>query len=200
MMRKILLGCFFFLCMGLAWAEQDPVAMLQNASDQMMTELRNNHQKVDTDPHFVYDLTRRIVLPYVDVKAMSRLALGRDNWKQASPTQRDEFVKEFTELLIRTYATALAAYTNETIKFQPLRKPIANNKRLQVNSLIYQHGGPAIPVNYRLLLRNGTWKVYDLTVDGVSMIQSFSSQFSSTIAQSGMDGLLSEMNKHGTKF
>lgn len=200
MMKKIIVASLFLLVsMSSAWAQpssSSPVEMLQSTSDNMINALKQNHQKIDSDPRVIYGLARNILLPHVDVKAMSRLALGRDNWKQANPHQRDMFVKQFTDLLIRTYATALAAYTNETIKFKPLRGDISHKKRIQVDSFVYQRGGPAIPVSYRLLLRNDDWKVYDMTVDGVSMVQSFRSQFSSAIAQNGLDGLLREMDKH----
>lgn len=197
MMKRIFCCLFLFISTSL-WAAQDPVTMLESASHEMIAALKKNHQKIEADPHVVYGIAKDIVLPHVDISAMSRLALGRESWQKADKAQRQDFMEQFTDLLVRTYATALSAYTNETMKFKPIRGDISKKKRVQVDSIIYQQGGPAIPVSYRLLLRDGVWRVYDITVDGVSMIQSFRSQFASTIAQQGMDGLLKDMHKHAT--
>jgi phospholipid transport system substrate-binding protein len=82
------------------------------------------------------------------------------------------------------------------VKFYPLRPGDINDGRVQIKSEILQSGGPAIPVNYRLLQEGDAWKVYDITVDGVSLIQSFRSQFASELSQGGMTQLLAALNKH----
>lgn len=187
----------YLLCgVQISYAQSSPVIMLQETSDTMIDALKQNHNRIQNEPTYVYDLARKIILPHVDTAAMSRLALGRDNWKKASPKQRKKFIDEFTTLMIRTYSSALAAYTDQSIKFRPIRGGVGDRKRIQVDSLILQQGGPSIPVNYRLVLRGKNWKVYDMTVDGVSMVQSFRSQFSNEISKGGMDGLLSAMEKH----
>ena len=196
--RVLLLIACFFTTIALAGTD-GPVEMLEQTSQQMIAALKKNHEQIQKDPTVVYGMAEKIILPHVDITAMSKLALGREYWQQTNERQRKQFGAAFADLLIRTYSTALASYSNEQIRFKPLRGDASEHKRIQVDSVIYQKGGPAIPVSYRLFNKQGQWKVYDMTVDGVSMIQSFRSQFAATINQEGIDGLLIAMNKHATK-
>lgn len=179
-----------------AMAIQSPVDMLKITSNQLIHALKANRTQIKQNPEVVYELTEKILLPHVDVAAMSRLALGRQHWTTATKAQRKQFMQEFTSLMLRTYGAALTSYTDEEIKFKPLRINHEKQKRVQVNSLIIQRGGPSIPVSYRVYQRDSQWKVYDMTVDGVSMVQSFHSQFTDEVAKSGMDGLLKAMHRH----
>ena len=201
-MRVLKNSLFFIVALVLAnsvFAVQQPVSMLQDTSQEMIEQLKKNSARVKKDPSYVYGLAKQILLPHVDMMAMSRLALGREHWTAATSAQQKKFIDSFSNMMIRTYATALASYTDEEIKFKPLRVDAAKAKRVQVDSLIIQHGGPSIPVSYRLYMKGGEWKVYDITVDGVSMVQSFRSQFSNQIARGGMDGLLTAMKQHTAK-
>lgn len=198
MMQKVVL--FFWVCfmpVATIAADGSPVDMLQTTSNQMIEVLKADQSKIKSDPTFVYTLAREILLPHVDVQAMARLALGRDAWQSATPAQRQQFIDEFTELMLRTYGTAMASYTNQTVQFKPVRGGVGDSDRIQVDSLIVQQGAPSIPVSYRLRLTEGkAWKVYDISVDNVSMVQSFRSQFANEIAQGGMSGLLTAMTQH----
>jgi len=191
---SILICGLFFSC--LAWAIESPVVMLKQTSNEMVAALKKNHAKIKADPNVVYQLAEKILVPDVDITAMSRLALGRQHWMAATEQQHKQFEQVFMTLMIRTYASALSNYTDEEIRFQPLRVDPNKNQRVKVDSLIVQHGGPSIPVSYRLHQKNGQWKIYDLTVDGVSMVHSFHSQFANEIARGGMDGLLQAMRQH----
>lgn len=199
MVRKLWVVVLMFLGMQVAFAGDAPDVILKQTSDQMIAVLKQNKTQIKQNPALVEGYARDILLPHVDVPTMSRLALGRESWMSATPEQRNKFIEQFTTLMIRTYSTALASYNDEAIQFKPLRESLENKNRVQVESMILQKGGPGIPVNYRLLLRNNDWKIYDLTVDGVSMVQSFRSQFASEIARGGVDGLLQAMAQHGDK-
>lgn len=203
MMKKVLrlpLLVLLLLCFKVLLAAESPVDMLETTANNMINALKQNHETIKSNPAYVETLARQILLPQADSTLMAQLALGRDGWNNATASQRQEFTQQFTTLLIRTYASAFAAYTNETVKFYPVRGGIEGKTRIQVTSAILQSGGPSIPVEYRLLLRNNQWKVYDITVDGVSMIQSFRSQFSNQLAQGGMDSLLAAMQQHNLKM
>jgi phospholipid transport system substrate-binding protein len=192
---------FLGLCfLGVLLAASDPVAQLSQTADQMITALKSNKAAIKGNPSMVEGLARNILLPQVNVELMAKLALGRDGWNKATDQQRAEFTNAFTTLMIRTYASAFSAYTNETVKFFPLRPGDMNDGRVQVKSEILQDGGPPIPVNYRLLQQGDAWKVYDITVDGVSLIQSFRSQFANQLSQGGMDQLLAALNQHNAKL
>lgn len=190
-----LLCCFSLI----AIAASDPVAMLQQTSNQMIGALKQNKATIKTNPKLVENLARQIILPHVDTSAMSQLALGRTAWQQATAGQRQAFVSQFTTMMIRTYSSALAAYSNQSVTFLPVRGGTDNLTRVQVNSQIIQPGGPSIPVSYRMLNRGNGWKVYDMSVDGVSLVQSFRSQFANQISQNGMNGLLAVMAKHNNQ-
>lgn len=192
---------FLGLCfLGVLVAASDPVAQLSQTADQMIGALKSNKTAIKSNPALVENLARQILLPQVDAPLMAKLALGRDGWNNATDPQRTQFTQAFTTLMIRTYASAFSAYTDQVVKFYPLRPGDMNGNRVQVKSEILQSGGPAIPVNYRLLQEGDSWKVYDITVDGVSLIQSFRSQFASQLSQGGMDQLLAALDKHNTEL
>jgi len=166
-----------------ASSNNDPVQMLSTVAHDMMAELRKNKATLKTDPNYVYSLTNNILIPHVDVDVMSRAVLTRSVWKNATKAQQNQFKQQFKTLVVHTYASALAGYTDQKIRFFPLRGGVAGRKRLTVHSQIIQSGGPAISVNYRLFNRGNRWRVYDLSVDGISLLQSFRSQFADEIAQ-----------------
>lgn len=196
-MKKWLMGILALLFVSTAIAAtSDPVSMLEQTSNQMINSLKTNKATINTNPTYVEGLARKILMPHVDVPTMSRLALGRNAWQSASNDQKKQFMQQFVTLLIRTYSTALASYTDQQIKFDPIRGGVDGKSRVQVNSKIIQSGGPSIPVSYRLVKRGSQWMVYDMSVDGVSLVQSFHSQFASEISKGGMNGLLTEMKKH----
>lgn len=198
-MKTLKLFFLIVTCCGLffinnAMAAVSPLPMLQSTSDQMINALRQNQSSLQSNPQLVYGFTTHILLPHVDINGMARSVLGRNGWAQATPAQRAQFTQEFTTLLVHTYSGAFAKYSNQTVQFQPIRG-IAGN-RVQVNSLILQPGGPSISVQYRLVLQGGQWKVYDFSVDGVSMIESFRNQFAQQLNQGGMPMLLQALRQH----
>jgi len=195
--KRSLLWVGLLCCLSItAVAASDPVVMLQKTSNQMISALQQNKTTIKTNPKLVESLARQIILPHVDVSAMSQLALGRNAWQQASASQRQAFMSQFTTMMIRTYSSALAAYTDQSVQFLPVRGGTDNLTRVQVNSQIIQPGGPSIPVSYRLLNRGNDWKVYDFSVDGISLVQSFRTQFANQVNQGGMNGLLATMSQH----
>src|SRR5437016_4174093 len=103
------------------WAVSSPVELLQNTSNQLILALQQNHATLKTKPQIVYGIVNQILLPHVDVMSMSSKALGREAWLQATPMQRQAFAQQFVTLLIRTYSSALAQYTNEKVNFLPMR-------------------------------------------------------------------------------
>lgn len=199
--RKISLGLFCLLLAFPLWAAtSNPVQMLETTSNQMIAALKANKATIKSNPMYVEGLARRILLPHVDVTSMSRLALGRNGWQSASSSQRTAFMQEFVTLLLRTYGTALASYTNQSVQFMPLRENPSNKTQIQVYSKIIQPGGPSIPMSYRLVRRGNQWYVYDMSVDGVSIVRSFRSQFSSELSQGGMPALLNAMRTHNQRL
>jgi phospholipid transport system substrate-binding protein len=119
------------------------------------------------------------------------MVLGK-HWNRASPEQQEAFQREFRSLLLRTYATALSKYRNQTIDYKPLRSQPGDTD-VTVKTEILQPGGQPVAVDYALEKSGDNWKVYDIVIEGVSLVTNYRSQFSNEIKQSGMDGLIQKL-------
>ncbi len=180
-------------------ATNSPVVMLDNTAKQLISELKSNRLRIKKNQEAVFNIVRRLLLPKVDVRAMSRSVLGRNNWKKASIRERVNFQKEFVKLVIRTYARAISKYRNETIQFFPVRGGYAGKRRIVVKSIINRSSGPKIPINYRLRYLHGKWLVYDFSVEGVSLIQSFRSQFRLQLKNGKLETLIAKLKTHNNR-
>lgn len=178
----------------LVFAEAAPLVMLEQSANQIIATLKDNRATLKNNPQVINQAVRQYLLPNVDVAGMSRSVLGRQAWKAASAKERADFSQAFTQLVIRTYATPLAQYTDETVKFLPQRAA-PNGQFTRINSLIIRSNGPNIPLSYSLVLKNGQWKIYDLSVEGVSLLQSFRNQFGQILKSSSMQELIAQMGK-----
>lgn len=198
-MKKVIVAFIGLLMCTMAWAISSPVDILQNTSNQLISALQRNQATLKTKPQIVYSIVNQILLPHVDVMSMSRKALGREAWLRATQTQQQAFAQQFVSLLIRTYSSALAQYTNERVNFLPMRGDYNNQSRVQVNSVIVRESGPSINLSYRMMRMGGQWMLYDFSVDGVSIIESFRSQFVEELQRSGIDGLITKLAQHNNQ-
>ncbi|MFJ1268137.1 phospholipid-binding protein MlaC [Legionella lytica] len=173
-------------------AQNSPVPMLEQTANQIIATLKENKTNLKSNPGIIYTAVEKHLLPIVDVAGMSRSVLGRQAWMKASASQREQFSKEFTRLVIRTYSSPLAQYSDESVQFLPLRAA-ANSRFLRVNSVIVRSEGQNIPLTYSLVDKNGQWKIYDISVEGVSLLQSFRSQFAQVLQNSSMDEVIKQM-------
>ncbi|QBR83854.1 ABC transporter substrate-binding protein [Legionella israelensis] len=192
----VLLLCLTFT--SLVWSQTSPLPMLENAANQIINTLKKNKIGLKSNSDIIYQAVRAHLLPIVDVQGMSRSVLGRQAWRKATTAEKKEFAKEFTQLVIRTYASPLAEYTDESVKFLPIRGNL-NHRFLRVNSIIIRSNGQNIPLNYSLVSKNGQWKIYDMSVEGVSLLQSFRSQFAQALQYSSIKALIQEMKQHNQK-
>ena len=177
------------------WAQSSPVPMLENTANQILSTLKQNKSNLKQNHQIIYQAVQRYFLPNVDMNGMSRSVLGRQAWDKASVAERQAFTQVFTELVIRTYSNPLAEYTDETVKFAPLRTP-TDGRFVRVNSVIIRSTGQRIPLSYSLVAKNDGWKIYDLSVEGVSLLQSFRSQFGQILQNSSMQELIAQMRKN----
>lgn len=180
------------------FAEGSPVPNMERVAAQVLDELKQNKSRLKNNPQIVYNVVKKHFLPQVDVEGMSRSVLGRQAWNQATPVERKQFAEAFTNLVIHTYASPLTEYTDEQVKFLPSRHS-GNDRFMRVNSLIIRSQGQNIPLNYSLVLKNGSWKIYDMSVEGVSLLQSFKSQFSQALQNSTMRELIQQMEQKRKK-
>ncbi|MDA8094795.1 MAG: ABC transporter substrate-binding protein [Betaproteobacteria bacterium] len=133
------------------------------------------------------------VEPDFDFTHMTRLAVGR-YWRQATPQQQAALTQQFRALLVNTYANSLSRYRNQTIQYKPLRlQPGATYAT--VRTLVVESGGQPIPIDYDMQKMPNGWKVYDVVVDGVSLVINYRSSFADEIQRSGIDGLIGVLQR-----
>jgi phospholipid transport system substrate-binding protein len=137
-------------------------------------------------------------VPYANLNEMSKRVLPPRIWNSATPAQRTQFQKLFTTTVIRTYASALTHYEDQTIRFYPVRGGVQGGT-VEVNSQILSSRNQPINATYRLVNTGSGWRLYDMSVEGVSMLSSFRAQFSDILAQGNMNTLLQRLSGHNTR-
>ncbi len=166
---------------------RDPQSIVRSTTDDVLQALRAG----GTDKQQVYSLVEQKVLPHFDFRKMSQWVLGK-NWRQGSPEEQERFVGEFQKLLVRTYSTALMEYSGETVTYLPTQAD-GDGKIAVVRTQVVRNGGPTIPIDYRLYPAGGDWKVFDVAVDGVSLVASYRTSFNEEIGARGFSGLVDEL-------
>lgn len=175
-------------------ADPAPIAMLRQATGEMLSALKTNRADIRHNQSALYRVVNEIIIPHVDENSMAQQVVGREYWATASNADRQLFMKEFVKVVVRTYSAAMVSYSDQQIKFSPLREALDGKNHVEVYSQIVQSNGPAIELNYRLALFGEQWKVRDFSVDGVSLVQNYRSQFSEVLAQKGFAGLLQQLS------
>lgn len=193
----VILSLVTFLSITSARAEVvSPVTVLNNAANQMLSSLAENKSKLKKGDGIIYSIVNRVLLPYIDLDRMGMAVVGRQYWTRATPAQKSEFIKQFTHLVTSTYAAALASYNDDKVQFSPLRADYTTSRILTVKSVIIRRSGQRIAVDYNVVRDGDSWKVYDFSIENVSMVQSYRSQFSDVLASQGMAGLLNRLKAH----
>lgn len=167
-------------------AEMPPDVLVKTTTEEVTTILKRD--KLADDKQKLYALIDAKVLPHFDFSQMTMLAVGHF-WRQASPAQQQALIKQFRTLLVRTYAGALAAFNKQTIEFKPFNMP-AGATDVTVQTQVKQPGAQPIPINYSMKQTADGWKVYDVSIDGVSLVLNYRSSFGSEIHQHGIAGLI----------
>ena len=192
-----------FIVVGVAWSQvvqaaptESPAVLLERTSQQVIKILQDDRELLQKEPGRVYAIIDEYILPHLDDVTMAKLALGK-NWKKATKKQKREFVVEFRNLLVRTYSRSLLEFSDQEIYFFPV-KLAEDTHKTSVKAEVVQPGGPSIPMSYRVRIKNNAWKVYDIKIDGISLVTSYRGTFTQEIRKSGMDGLLKYMrDKNG---
>ena len=170
--------CFYPLVLILAlamvqpvWATPEPLALVKETSDRVLAAVTERKEELNAAPEKIYALVDDIVLPHFAFERMSRLVLGK-YWRKASDTQKQAFVEQFRVMLVRTYGVALLNYSGQAIKYFPMRE-VGDAKVANVNTEVYENGAPPIPINYRLYRDGEKWMVFDISIDGVSLVSNY---------------------------
>ena len=181
----------FLLSSFAAAAVEDPQQLVRVTGETVLAEVTARRAELEADPRLIYPLVESTVLPHFDFRRMSQSALGRF-WRSATDAQKEGVISEFRELLIRTYATALLGYSDQTIEYLPVRAA-ADATEVLVSTRVASGGAPPVPVNYRLRRNGDGWLVYDVVIDNVSLITNYRSQFASLVRRDGVDGLITAL-------
>lgn len=201
-MRMLRFFCLLILisCLSLsALAENNPITLLETIANAMIAGLKANQATLKTKPAIVYNLAYRYVVPNADLAEMSKRVLPPSVWNNASAAQRKQFQREFTTTIIRTYASVLTSYEDQTVKFYPIRGNYSNARIVEVNSEIISSNRHPVSVVYRLVRTKNGWKLFDMSIEGVGMLDSFRAQFTDIVSQGSMNQLLAQMAKHNTR-
>lgn len=165
-----------------------PDALVRKSIDEVLAIIKADKELQNGNPKKVQALVEEKVIPHFDFTRMTRLAVGR-SWSQASDAQKEALTREFQALLVRTYSTSISQYRNQVIEVKPARVA-AGDKDTLVKTLVIQPGGQPIPIDYGMEKSDRGWKVYDVLVDGVSLVTTYRSSFNDQIQKSGIDGLV----------
>ena len=192
-----LMGCAV-LALGTAHAAdainaQDPAALVQTAAEAILKDLDANREAYKKDPQKVRQLVDTHLLPHFDVQYSARMVLGR-HWKEATPDQRDRFIKAFYQSMLSNYGTALADFTAGKMKVLP-SKAEADAERATVRTEIRRSNGQPVPVNYSMHKTAEGWKAWDVTIEGISYAKSFRDDFGSEIDQKGLDAVIERLQR-----
>lgn len=197
---KWMLALGFVAFTSIAFAEVAPDALVKTTAEDVLTIIKNDKDIQAGNQAKIFALAEEKILPNFNFDRVSRIVLGK-NWNAATKEQQDAFQKEFKTLLIRTYASALSKYKNQTIEYKPLRAQPSDTE-VSVKTQINQPGGQPIEVDYSLAKETDGWKVFDIVIEGVSLVTNYRGQFNDVVRQSGMDGLIQklvEKNKSNAK-
>jgi phospholipid transport system substrate-binding protein len=198
-MKKWWMAVAMWLLTGVAMAGMTPDQLVKKTADDVIEVIKNDKDIQAGNQQKIFALAEEKILPNFDFEKVSRLVLGK-NWTNATPEQKTAFQAEFKTLLLRTYATALSKYKNQTIEYKPFRME-AGADSATVKTAIQQPGGDPISVDYSLGKKADDWKVFDIVIEGVSLVTNYRSQFAQEIRQNGLDSLtkkLADKNKAAT--
>jgi phospholipid transport system substrate-binding protein len=169
-------------------ATQTPDALVQTLSNDVLDAIKKDKALQSGDLSKLNALVDEKILPYVNFEKMTQLAVGR-GWRQATPEQRSRLTKEFRTLLVRTYSGAVSAVKDHQVQMRPFRAQPTDTD-VMVRTQVTPSRGDPIQLDYRLEKTDGTWKIYDVSVLGVWLVENYKSQFASEITQNGVDGLI----------
>ncbi len=176
-----------------ALAEEAPDAMVKRVADEVVAIIKSDKDMQAGNTAKVVELAEQKVLPHFDFERMTRLAVGR-NWAQATDAQKQALIKEFRTLLVRTYSISLSQYRNQTIEVKPARVG-AQDKDAVVRTAVIQQGGPPIPIDYSMERAESGWKVYDVVIDGASLVTTYRGTFNDQVQRGGLDGLIKALQE-----
>jgi phospholipid transport system substrate-binding protein len=174
-----------------ALAEEAPDALVKRVATEVTNIIKSDKDIQAGNRQKVKELLETKLVPNFDFERMTALAMGR-NWSKATPEQQKQLTSEFQSLLVRTYSGALANYRDNQIDYKPLRMNPGDTD-VVVKTQVIQPGGSPVPIDYSMEKKGDSWKAYDVTVGGVSLVTNYREEFNNAIKASGVDGLIKQL-------
>lgn len=195
-------SCLAVLLMLASWSAaaadpQEAQRLVRDNTEEMLQTLRDEAADGQVDLERIRSALDELILPHLDFVTMTKLAVGRD-WLKADREQKRALVNQFRTLLVSTYTRSLREYDDQTLEFLPLQAG-AEETRVTVRSRVTQSDGPDVPVEYSLRHNDGRWMVYDIAVDGISLVTTYRSSFSDIVSREGIDGLIAHLEEKNAK-
>ncbi len=191
--KSIFAALSFLLFTASVYAETTALEVVKNTSEQVIERLKNGSGDIEADPQAVKNVINELITPNFDFPKMSRWILGKKNWGAASLDQQERFTNAFQKLLIITYSKALVASKDVEINYLPVRTS-TNKKKVIVNAEVdRKNGSKIIPLSFRLYQAGDVWKVYDVSIDNVSLVSTYRKTFKDEIKRKSLDDLIKKL-------
>jgi phospholipid transport system substrate-binding protein len=192
-MTRLFLLSLFFAFPALA-QEAGPEELVKKVTADVMAAIKSDKQLAAGDRQRALKLAEEKILPHVDFEEATRLAVGR-GWAKASPEQKKQLSTEFKNMLVRTYSNAISTYEGQQMKVLPVRmKP--GDTEATVHNQFTRPGNPKpVLIDYSMRKADGGWKIYDIVVEGVSLVLTYRSEFDAVVKQDGVEGLIKRLGQ-----
>ena len=183
-----------FITLPVVADNHGPDDFLKASVAEVMDFITDNKSQLEQDDEYLISKMNEIVIPKLDIELMSRIVLGKNHWNNISISEKSDFMDAFKNLMVRTYMKSLTAFEGEKIKFLPY----IQGKRDDVAKVksIYLLNEGELPVSYRLKKTDSKWKVYDIIIDGVSLLRNYRSDFKAHVTKKGISSLINQLNKN----
>ena len=188
MMKKLIAVVFTALLAAVVHAQEAPDVLVKQVTEEVLEIVRKDKEIQNGSARKAIDLVDAKVIPHFNFKHMTALAVGKD-WRKASPQQQEQLAAEFKTLLVRTYSNALTSYKNQKVVYKPFRMN-AGDVDVLVRTEVQQPGNKPVQLDYSLEKLDAGWKVYDVSVAGISLVTNYREQFGQEVRNGGIDGLI----------
>ena len=175
-------------------SQTNPDMFLKQSVEEVSLFISKNKEQLERDDKFLEEKMNELVIPRFDIVLMAKITLGKSTWTSINENQKNRFVEAFKSLMVRTYMKSLTVFDGEKIKFLPY----VTGKRLDVAKVksIYVMSDGDLPVNYRLKKNdNGDWKVFDIIIDGISLLKNYRTDFQNHVKNNGIESLIKKLNE-----
>ena len=192
-MRILILALSLFLAPAVHAQELAPDELVRKVTEEVLAAIKSDKQLQEGDRKKALALAEAKILPHVDFREATQIAMGK-SWREATPAQQAQLVSEFRSLLVRIYSSSLDIYRGQTMKVLPLRRSPGDTD-VTVRNQYIREGRPPVAVNYSMQKSADGWKIYDISVEGISLVLTYKGEFESVVRSWGIDGLIKRLQE-----